>query len=151
MTAVHLGMMELKRDGECSLEPPLAIFAPHHHRVVELVSILVHDAVKLCMNHSRGPYYHAVLQERASTRSRGLRCERLVCLDECGNICGEWDVAGIDTSLTVVYDDVDCHGVELVQLAFVGKEIEFLYLRCSFSNTPAKEGIEFNAQLLACL
>ena len=45
MTAVHLDMMELKRDRQRGLEASFTVLAPHHHRIAELVGVLVNYAV----------------------------------------------------------------------------------------------------------
>ena len=46
MSTIHLYVMELEGDGQVDFEPMLAVFAPHHHWVTELVCVLIYDAVK---------------------------------------------------------------------------------------------------------
>ena len=51
LSAVHLDMMKLEGDGEHGLEQSFAILAPHHHRIAELICVLVHNAIKFGMHH----------------------------------------------------------------------------------------------------
>ena len=46
LSAVHLDMVELKGDGQGCPQPALAVAASHHHRITELVGVLVDDAVE---------------------------------------------------------------------------------------------------------
>ena len=39
MSAVHLHVVELEGDGQGCPQPALAVAAPHHHRITELVGI----------------------------------------------------------------------------------------------------------------
>ena len=51
MSAVHLHMVELEGDGQGCPQPTLAVAAPHHHRITELVGVLVDDAVEFSGRH----------------------------------------------------------------------------------------------------
>ncbi len=51
MSAVHLNMVELEGDGQGCPQPALAVVAPHHHRITELVGILIDDAVEFRLCH----------------------------------------------------------------------------------------------------
>ena len=92
VAAVHLGVVELEGDWECGLEPAFAVFAPHYHWVVELVCVLVYNAVKLCLNHCRSSHYHIILKEGTLTFCSGLRCKSMIRLNKLLNICGERDI-----------------------------------------------------------
>ena len=74
MSSIHLDMMELKGDRECSLEKAFTILAPHYHWIAELVCVLVHYAVQFGMYHCGRSNYHGILYERAFTLFRGLPC-----------------------------------------------------------------------------
>ena len=41
MSAVHLNVVELEGDAQSRLQPAFAVAAPHHHRITELVGVLV--------------------------------------------------------------------------------------------------------------
>ena len=51
MTAIHLNMVELEGDGQGRPQPALVVTAPHHHRITELVGVLIDDAVELGGRH----------------------------------------------------------------------------------------------------
>ena len=65
IAAVHLHVVELERHGQRGLEPALAVFAPHHHRVEKLVGVLVHHAVELGLDHGGGADNHVAVEEAA--------------------------------------------------------------------------------------
>lgn len=60
MRAVHLCVMELKRDLKLVLQVLFAISAPADERVVEDTRIHADNAVKLSINDCRCTYYHIV-------------------------------------------------------------------------------------------
>ena len=78
MATIHLNMMELERYRQSSLEQSHAILAPHHHRIAELISILVDDAVEFRLYHGRCADNHVLVEEGALTFIRCLRCQRQV-------------------------------------------------------------------------
>ena len=43
LSAIHLYMMVLQRNGKQGLEPAFAVLAPHHHGIHELVGVLVEN------------------------------------------------------------------------------------------------------------
>ena len=93
MAAVHLHMVELERDGQCRTEQLLAVLAPHHHRVTELVGVLVHNAVELGLYHGRCAHNHIILEERAAALACNLRSQSVVVCSEHGNVLVERNVA----------------------------------------------------------
>ena len=74
MASIHLNMVKLERYGQRGLEQTLAIFAPHHHWIAELVSILVDDAVEFRLNHGRCADNHVVFKEGTLAFIRYLYC-----------------------------------------------------------------------------
>ena len=64
MPTVHLCVMKLKGYGQGGPEPPLAVSAPHHHRITEFFGILVYYAVELGLYHSRCANNHIIFEER---------------------------------------------------------------------------------------
>ena len=64
---------------------------------------------------------------------------------------GIWDVAGVDTTLLVVDDDIDGDAIELVHLAFNGQHVEFFHLTGCFANAPTDECVQLDVSSLACL
>ena len=53
MRAVHLGVMELKGNGEGCFQPTLTIAAPGQEGAVEDATVLVGDAVEFRASHCR--------------------------------------------------------------------------------------------------
>lgn len=64
MTTIHLNMMELEGYWQSGLEQSLSIFAPHHHWIAELISVLVDDAIELRLYHGGCADNHAVTKGR---------------------------------------------------------------------------------------
>ncbi len=115
--AVHLHMVELERDGQQRLGPAFAIFTPHHHRVEELVGVLIDDAVELGLDHRRGADDHVAVEEYALALRRHLGGQLHVVAVKLLQIFGIWDVARVDASLTVAHHHVDGDLVVLIQLS----------------------------------
>ena len=61
MPSVHLGMMELKGDGERGFQPTLAIAAPGQEGIGEDAAILVDNAVEFRASHCRRADYHSLI------------------------------------------------------------------------------------------
>ena len=78
VATIHLNMMELEWYWQRCLKHPLPILAPHHHRIAELISILVDDAVEFRLYHGRCADNHVLVEEGTFTFIRCLRCQRQV-------------------------------------------------------------------------
>ena len=79
MPAVHLHMVELEGDGQGGPQPAFAVAAPHHHRITELVGVLVDDAVEFGGRHRRCAYHHRIIYEGAlAGRAGRLRQNQIV-------------------------------------------------------------------------
>ena len=137
MASVHLDMMEWERYGQRGLEQTLAIFAPHHHRIAELVGILVDDAVELGLGHSRGANNHVILQETAFAFTLRLAGQFKIFLIESLQVVGKRDVAGVDAAILVVHDDIDGEPVILKQFAVFWQSVKLLNLTRRLSDAPA--------------
>ena len=119
--AVHLHVVELERDRQQRLEPAFAVFAPHHHRVEELVGVLVADAVELRLDHRGGADNHVALKETALALRRHLGGLLHVIAVELLQVFGKRNIAGVDAALAVSHHHVDGNLVVLVQLAVLGQ------------------------------
>ena len=75
MASVHLDMMELERYWQRGLEQSLAVLAPHHHWIAELVGVLVDDAVEFRLYHGRCADNHVLVEEGTLTFIRCLCCQ----------------------------------------------------------------------------
>ena len=82
MSAVHLHVVELEGDGQACLQPTLAVAAPHHHRITELVGILINDAVEFGGRHRRCAYHHRIIYEGALAGRSGRLCQIRIVLAE---------------------------------------------------------------------
>ena len=78
MASIHLNVVELERYWQSGLEQALAVLAPHYHRIAELISILVDDAVEFRLYHGRCADNHVLVEEEALTFIRCLLCEHQV-------------------------------------------------------------------------
>ena len=67
MSAIHLRVVELEGNGERGLKRAAPVFAPHHHGIAKLVSVLIDNAVELRLYHGRCADNHAVIKCAAST------------------------------------------------------------------------------------
>ena len=65
MSSVHLNVVKLEGDRQRGLEPSLAIFSPHHHRVAELISVLIHYAIQFGSYHGRSSHNHSIIHKTA--------------------------------------------------------------------------------------
>ena len=74
MASIHLNVMELERYRQSSLEQSFTILTPHHHRIAELISLLVDDAVEFRLNHGRCADNHVVFKEGTLAFIRYLFC-----------------------------------------------------------------------------
>ena len=82
MSAIHLHMVELEGDGQGCPQPAFAVAAPHHHRITELVGVLVDDAVEFGGRHRRCAYHHRIIYERTLTGCAGRLCQIRIVLAE---------------------------------------------------------------------
>lgn len=88
MSAVHLHVVELEGDGQGCPQPALAVAAPHHHRITELVGILVDDAVEFGGRHRRCAYHHRIIYEGTlAGRAGRLRQSHIVLSELLYIIC----------------------------------------------------------------
>ena len=88
MSAIHLHVVELEGDGQGCTQPALAVAAPHHHRIAELVGILVDDAVEFGGCHRRSSYHHRIIYEGAlAGRTGRLRQNHIVLSELLQIIC----------------------------------------------------------------
>ena len=139
---IHLYMMELEGDGQCRLEPALAIAAPHHHRVAEQIGILIDNAVQFGRHHGRSAYHHRIGQEYALAGPRHLTRQSMVVVHELIQILREGDVARVDAPLPVIHDDIDGQPVITIEGTLFRQEIEQLLLTGRLADAPAEQGIE---------
>ena len=146
---VHLHVVELERDGQQRLEPAFAVFAPHHHRVEELVSVLVDDAVELGLDHRGGADNHIAVEEATLALFRHFGGQRDVVAVELLQVVGEGDVAGVDPALAVAHHHIDGDLVVAEELAVLGQQMQFLSPAGGLPDAPAHQRVELDAALPA--
>ena len=151
MTSIHLHMMKLKTDGQSNLEKPLAILAPYHHWITELISVLVDDAVELRLYHGRCADNHVVFKENTLALVRCLDCQHQIIAIELLQIIGIRNVARADASLSVLYNNIDSKFVKTIKTSFLWQGIELINLTGSLAYAPAHQGVELHATPLADL
>ena len=142
-------MVELERNRQQRLEPAFAVLAPHHHRVEELVGVLVDDAVEFGLDHRGGADNHIAVEEAALARLRHLGGQRDVVAVELLQVVGEGDVAGVDAALAVAHHHIDGDLVVAEQLAVLGQQMQFLGPAGGLPDAPAHQRVELDASLPA--
>ena len=145
MGAVHLGMMELERDGQGRLEKAPFILAPDRERIVEDAAVHAHSAVNAVLGQGRGAHSHAVLQVVVLTALMNLGGKGQIVPVKLGQIFGERNVAGVDPVLPVPNGGIDCQTVILDQLLAHGECVELFNAAGGFADAPAHQHIEFEA------
>ena len=115
MASIHLNVMELERYGQSCLEPTFVILAPHYHRIAELISILVDNAVEFRLNHGRCADNHVVFKERTFTFSRCMHCQLLIITIKLLQVIRIRNVARTDITFAILHDDIDGKPIELEQ------------------------------------
>ena len=85
--------MELETDGQSGLEESLAVFAPHHHGVAELVGVLVDDAVEFGGRHRRRANHHRIIYEGALAGRPGRLRQNHIVGTELIQVIGIGNVA----------------------------------------------------------
>ena len=121
MGTIHLGVVELKGDGQIISEPFLFVTSPDEERVIENSAVHTNSTVDFRMNDSRRAYYHAVVRQ----------VEILTCFCYLGRVFQILsvklvkvfqieNVAGTDLPHFVFYYRVDSNRVVLHQLLAYG-------------------------------
>ena len=93
MSAVHLNVVELEGDGQSCLQPAFAVATPHHHRITELVGVLVDDAVEFGGRHRRRAYHHRTVHETALAGNTCRLRQNHVVGAELIQVIAIWNVA----------------------------------------------------------
>ena len=93
MSAVHLNVMELERDGDRGFQPTFAVTAPHHHRIAEQVGILIDDAVEFGGRHRRCAYHHCIIYEGTFAGRAGRLRQSYIVGTELIQVIGIGNVA----------------------------------------------------------
>ena len=120
MAAVHLYVMELETDGQSGLKQAFAVFSPHHHRIAKLVGVLIDDAVEFGLRHRRCADNHQVVERTVFAIVGGFRGQVEIIAVELLQIIGKWDVARVETALSILHNYVDGEAVVAEKFPFFG-------------------------------
>jgi len=151
VASVHLGVVELHRDGERYLEPTLAIAAPGKEGIIIDTTVLIYDAVKLCTCNGRCAKYHRLLVSYLLAVGATLEGDGIVVATKLLEIIVIRYVASADAAFGIVYYHVDGQTVELVQFAILWQQVELVYISSRPPQAPAQQLIELQAIALAHL
>ena len=151
MASIHLNVMKLERYGQSGLEQSLTIFAPHHHWIAELIGILVDDAVEFRLYHGRCSDNYMVFKESALAFICCLLGQFRIVAIELLYVIGVRNVAGVDASLAVLYNDVNGKLIIAIQLPIYRQRKELLHWTRSLAYTPTQQCGELQAALLPYL
>ena len=83
MGTIHLGMMELKGDGQLVAEPFLSVTSPDEERIVEDATVHANGSVYLRINNGRRAYHDTIIGENFV----------LAC---CSNLCGMLQILTVE-------------------------------------------------------
>ena len=142
---VHLGMMELERDGQGCPEKAPFILAPDRERVIEDAAVHAHSAVNVVLRQSRAADDHAVLQIMVLAPFPHLGGKGQIVPVELGQIRGKGNIAGADPVFSVQNNGVYGQTVIADQLLAHGEGVELLNAAGGFADAPAHQHIEFKA------
>ena len=93
MSSVHLNVVKLEGDRQRGLEPSLAIFSPHHHRVAELIGVLIYDAIQFGGYHCRRADNHSIINETAFATVRCRLSKNGILVLKLPDVFAERDIA----------------------------------------------------------
>ena len=103
MSAVHLYMMELEGDRQSSLYQPFSVLAPHHHRIAELISVLVDNAIQFCLYHGGCADNHMVIEKSTLAFSCCFCCQLLVIVTKLLQIVYVGNVARVNATFAILH------------------------------------------------
>ena len=139
MSSVHLNVVKLEGDRQRGLEPSLAIFSPHHHRVAELIGILIHDAIQFCLYYGRCADNHAVFDKTAFTFSRRPLGKLQIIPIELLQIIRKGNITKVNPALPVCNDDINDKLVKAKELSIFRQQVKLFYIAGSPANAPAHQ------------
>ena len=145
MSAVHLGMMELKGDSEDGFKEAFPVFSPYHKGVVEYAAIHTDRSVYIGLGKRGGTDDHAVGQIVVFAALGNLPRQCEIISIEFRQIPGERNIAGTYFTGFVGYDGIYRNGIVLYKFVPHREHVEFFHPACRFSDTPAHQHIEFHS------
>ena len=142
MGAVHLGVVELKRELQGGSEESLVISAPDEERVMKNTAVHAHGPVDLRLHDGGGADDHVLREVVVPAALRRLPRQAQVIPVEAGKVRGEGHIAGADPAPAVFHDGVHRDGVIAQELPPHREGAELLHLTGSLPHAPAEEGVE---------
>ena len=144
MRSVHLGMMELERNGEIISEPSFPVSAPDDEWIVEDAAVHTNSAINLRIDDSRSADDHALLGKIPVGAGVGYFCRAFqILLVEGLHILVKPDIAGTHFAGTVLNDRINGQSIILNQPVADRQQIELFNPRSSLTDTPIHQHIEF--------
>jgi len=143
--AVHLGVVELERNGQSRFQEAFAVAAPDDEGVVEDAAVHADGAVNIILRQGRCADYHTVGDVVVLTRSGYLPRQPQIVGVEALQVVGERYVAGTYLAGAVGHYRVDRYRVVAHQSVADRQQIELLDLRGGLADTPAHQHVEFQA------
>ena len=144
MCAVHLGVVELERDGKIVPEQLLPVPAPDQKGIVENTAVHSYGTVDFGVDDGRGADDHAGFgQIPVLTAFCHLGSVGEIVPVKLIQISGEQEIAGTDFSVFIFYNGIYGNGIVLYQLISYRKQVEFRDTGGSFANTVIQKHIEF--------
>lgn len=137
MCAIHLCVVKLEGNSQCTFPQTPFVFSPNQKRIVEHTAIHANRSIYLILCKGRRADNHAICQVMIPAAFSNLFRQSQVIGIELLQIIGERDIAGTDFTLPIGYNGADGKVVVLHQLPPYGKHIELFDVACRLSDTPA--------------
>lgn len=125
MRSVHLGMMELKRNGQIFPEKAFSEFSPYQKRVVENTAVHAYRTVYTVVHKCGSSNYHAFRQVMVPASFRHLSGQLQVVMIEFCQIFRKRNVAGTYLPYSVGNDRIYGDFIILEQPVAYRKHVKF--------------------------
>ena len=152
LETVHLGVVELERDGQSGFEEPSAVFAPCQEGIGEQFGIDTRHTVNLAFRQRRSVNGHVFVAEKmVFVRVVHLTGQPQIVLVEPVNILRIRNIAEVGGTIRCLYNGVDRQTIVLPQMSTGRQRIEFLDTACCLSDAPAHQHVGLHSALFGDL
>ena len=142
LETVHLGVVELERDGQRRFEEPSAVFAPGQERIGEQFGIDTCHTVNLAFRQRRSVNGHIFVAEKmVFVRVVHLTGQPQILFVELMNILRKGNIAEANGAVRCLHNGVDRQTIVQPQMSAGRQRIELLDRACRMSDAPAYQHI----------
>ncbi len=145
LKTVHLGVVELERDGQGLFEEPSAVFAPGQERIGEQFGIDTRHTVNLTFRQRRSVNGHVFVAEKmVFVRVVHLTGQPQILLVKLMNVFRKGNIAEVDCTVHGLHNGVDRQTIVLPQMSTGRQRIELLDRACRMSDAPAHQHVSLH-------